>query len=319
MKRTVLLASTMLVIMGLTNPVKSQEKKEIKRTVIINDRDTIINGINLRNASPAERKALLKELDQMDKKVKERKVIREGKKGRQEKEIIIHRGSGEPKVLKWRNEDDGRLNLELKDGAKRVFKFNADSLVMAFGKDSLMKGFRFHIDGPDSNFRKGVINMNRKFNHTPKRIEGTHPELYLDRPGVFERRAFPRENSQVFSYENTDKDGIISRMSIRISVPSQEILKKMNLDAKDKAPLEVSDLNVSPNFSIGKLNLSFGLPEKGAVEIKILDSNLKELFTGKQNIHSESYFKQVSLPKNGVYYIRISQSNKVFVRKMVKE
>lgn len=322
MKPTLLLALTMLAVTGLTEEAKSQERKEIKRTIVITDGDTIINGIKLRDASPAERKSLLKELDETDTRIKERKIIRKGKNGKPEKEgkeIIIRRGDREPRVLRWRDEDGGGINLEFKNGDPRVLRFDSDSLVMNFGNDSLMKGFRFKLDGLDSNLRKGVIAMNRNFNHFPKWIDGTRPELFMDEPGVFERRAFRRENSQVFNYENTDKDGITSRMSIRISVANEETLKKMNVDAKTKAPLEVSDLNLSPNFSSGKLNLSFSLPDKGAMEVKILDSSLKELFTDKPAINSGMYFKQVTLPKNGVYYIRINQGTKVFVRKMVKE
>ena len=322
MKSTLLLAFTMLAITCLMDEAKSQERKEINRTIVITDGDTIINGKKLRNASPAERKALLKELDQTLEKIKDRKVIRKNKSskpGKEEKEIIIRRGDGDAKVLRWRSDDGGGMNLEFKNGDARIFRFDSDSLGMAFDGDSLMKGFRFKLDGLDSNFRKGVITMNRNFNHFPKRIEGTRPDLFMDGPGMFERRGFRRENSQIFNFENTDRDGITSRMSIRISLANDEMLKKMNVDAKTKTPLEVSDLNLSPNFSNGKLNLSFSVPDKGPVEVKILDSSLKELFTDKPVISSGIYFKQVNLPKNGVYYIRISQGNKVYVRKMVKE
>lgn len=321
MKRTLLFAITLLVISGLTE-AKSQDKKEVKRTIIITDRDTIINGKKLREATPAERKVLMKELDNRENKIQERKVIRKGQNGKvkkEDKEIIIRRGDGEPKVLRWRNDEGGGMNLELKNGDARIFRFDADSLRMLFEGDSSMKGFRFKLDGLDSNFRKGVITMDRNFNHIPRRIEGARPELFMDGLDGFERRPFRRENSQIFNYENTDKDGITSRMSIRISLANEETLKKMKVDLKTKSPLEVIDLNLSPNFSSGKMNLSFNLQEKGPVEVKILDTNLKELITERPGVNSGTYFTQISLPKNGVYYIRISQGNKTFVRKMVKE
>lgn len=323
MKRSILYAFTIIAtVVYIAGPgqAKSQDKKEIRKTIIINDGDTIINGKKLRDATPGERKALLKELDQTEKNSKDIKIIRKKKDGKQEKEIIIRRGDTEPKVLRRRSENDREeMKFEFKNGDAHVFKFDSDSMLMAFGNDSLMKEFRFKIDGLDSNFRKGVITMNRNFNHIPRRVEGTRPELFMDGLGIFEQGALRRENSQVFIYENTDKDGITSRMSIRISEANDETLKKMNAAGNDKPALDVSDLTLSPNFSSGNLNLSFSLIEKGSLEVKILDSNLKELFTDKTTINSGTYFKQISLPKNGVYYIRIIQGNKTFVRKMVKE
>ena len=312
--RAIAVATTVVFILN-SGQAKAQDKKEIHRTIVINDGDTIINGKKLSEASPAERKALRKELKESEKNRKDMKVIRKRKGGKEEKEIIIHHGDKEPRVLRWRSEDNNG------EGHARVFKFDDDSLVLSFDHDSLMNGFRFHMDGPDSNMRNRVMGMNRSLRSFPRMMEGAHPRLFMDGMDgneMFDRIPSRRGNSQMFNYVNTDKDGISSRMSIRISEANEETLKKLNA-GNEKVALTVNDLTISPNFSNGKLNLTFNLSEKGSAEVIILDSSLKEVFTDKPASVNGIYFKQVSLPKNGVYYIRISQGGKTFVRKMVKE
>jgi hypothetical protein len=311
MKRVVLfaftLASTVVFILG-AGPAKSQDKKEVRRTIIINNSDTIINGKKLSKATPAERKALLKELKDSEKNIKARKAP--GKRS-DDQEIIIRQGDKGSRVFRWRSDDEGKRHAG-------VFNFDGDSLMMSFGDDSLMKEFRLEIDGLDSNLRKGVITMNRSFRRSPELPRRPEGPVFMGEPGLFNRIPSRRENSQTFNYVNTDKDGISSRMSIRISEASEEIRKKIQ-SGSDKSTLTVNDLTLAPNFSNGKLNLIFSLSEKGAAEIKILDTNLKEVFSDRPASVNGTYFKQINLPKNGIYYIRISQGNKTFLRQMVKE
>src|SRR5690242_16735585 len=134
------LAATVVFILG-SGAAKAQEKKESKRTIIITDSDTIINGKKLSDASPAERKSLLKELDESK---KSRKSIK-GKKGdMDEKDVFIHRNGKEPHVLRWRSEDVGDgMNFRFREDGDHVFQFDGDSLVMSFENDSLTKRFHF--------------------------------------------------------------------------------------------------------------------------------------------------------------------------------
>jgi len=309
------IAATVVFILG-AGQAKAQEKKEIKRTIIITDGDTVINGKKLSEASAADRKALLKELDEAK---ANRKSLQKRKGLKERKEIIIERSDKEPRVLRWRSDEDGEgMNLRFRDDGTHVFKFDGDSLVMGFGNDSLMKRFHFKMDGPDSNMRKRVFSFDENMRGLPRMMERSHPRLFMDGMDVFDRIPSRRENSQSFNYVNTDKDGISSRMSIRISEANEETLKKVNA-GNTKSELTVNDLTLSPNFSNGKLNLSFSLPEKGSAVIRILDSSMKEIFTDKPATINNIYFKQISLPKNGVYYISISQGGKAFVRRVVKE
>jgi hypothetical protein len=321
MKRSLLLtfaiAAAVVMIFG-SKPAQSQEKKEIKRTIIINDRDTIINGKKLSEASPTERKALLKELSETNINIKRMPRVRQG--GKEEKEIVIKRRSRDPKDLKRQSDDSREFNFRFEDGDKntRVFRLRPDSLLMAFGDDSLMNEININIDGLDSNLRKGMITMNRSFRRAPGMPDRPQARVFMGEPGMFENEfSGRRNNSQTFNYTSTDKDGISSRMSIRISEAGKDVLKK--LKGNETTELPVNDLTLSPNFSSGKLNLSFSLGEKGQLEVVLLDNNLKEIFKDKQTLTNQTYFKQVNLQKNGVYYIRISQGSKTYLRKVIKE
>ncbi|NEU08870.1 T9SS type A sorting domain-containing protein [Flavihumibacter sp. R14] len=315
------LAATVVFILG-SGETRAQEKKEIKRTIIINDSDTIINGKKLSEASPAERKALLKEMDESK---KSRKSVK-GKKGDiEEKDVFIYRNGKEPHVLRWRTEDDGEgMNVRFKENGAHIFQFDGDSLIMSFDNDSVANRFHFKMDNLDSNMRTRVLSLDRNIRgmrgmrDMPRMMEGTHPRVFMEDTDMFDRIPSRRENSQSFNYVYTDKDGISSRMNIRVSEADDDVLKKIN-PGSDKTELTVNDLTLSPNFSNGKLNLSFNLSEKGSADIKIFDSSLKEIFTDKPTAINNIYFKQVSLPRNGVYYVRISQGNKSYVRRIVKE
>ena len=309
------LTATVVFILG-AGQAKAQEKKEIRRTIIITDGDTVINGKKLKDASSADRKMLLKELDEAK---ANRKGLQQRKGIKERKEIYIERSDKEPRVLRWRSEDDGEgRNLRLRDNDTHVFKFDGDSLVMGFGNDSLMKRFHFKMDGLDSNMRNHVFSFDDNMRSIPRVMDRVRPRVFMDGMDMFDRIPSRRENSQTFNYTNTDKDGISSRMSIRISEANEDVLKKINAGS-NKTELTVNDLTFSPSFSNGKLNLSFSLPEKGSAEIRILDSGMKEIFSDKSAAINNIYFKQISLPKNGVYYISISQAGKAFVRRVVKE
>lgn len=82
--------------------------------------------------------------------------------------------------------------------------------------------------------------------------------------------------------------------------------------------LEVEDFALFPNFSSGKINLSFNLATKGTTTVKVLDGEQKVLFNDKANGFSGTYLKPVNMAKNGVYYISVNQNGKWFVRRIVK-
>lgn len=323
-----------------------QEKSGLKRSVMINNGDTTVNGKKFNELSNDERAKLREEFKEMEKNFKggapgrtrgNEVIIK--KEGDGNKEIIITREAKEPNVLLW-NDDIGAevrtYNFKnKKPGDLKVLRHNGDSIL--FGKDIQMfsfdgdssMNFKFNVDslmsgfeasGLDSNIRKRVITMHREM------APGRPGDMVFrgDAPGVeIERRIFPgsmeRNNSSSFNYNHTDKDGISSRMNIRMSDVNKDQLKKITGTETNTKSLDVSDLTLFPNFSSGKMTLSFNVASKGNAKISILDSDMKSIFTDEATNFSGNYVKQLSLPKNGVYYVTVNQNGNWFVKRLVKE
>lgn len=323
-----------------------QEKNGLKRSVTINNGDTTVNGKKFSELSNDERAKLREEFKEMEKNFKGGSSVRTPgneviirKEGGGNKEIVITREGKEPNVLFW-NDDIGAqvrtYNFKNKvPGDLRVFRHNGDSTffdedikVFRFDGDSSMN-FKFNVDslmsrfevfGLDSNLRKRVITMNRE------RAPGMPGARVFrgDGPAMgFEKRLFPntmeRNNSSSFNYNHTDKDGISSHMNIRIGDASREQLKRITGSETITKSLLVSDLTLFPNFSSGKMTLSFNLASKGSAKINVLDSDMKSVFTDEATNFTGNYVKQLTLPKNGVYYVSVSQNGNWFVKRLVKE
>lgn len=323
-----------------------QDRKGLTRSVIINNGDTTVNGKKFSELNKEDRAKLRQEFMEMEKNFKGGTSVRTRaneviirKEGDGHKEIIITREGKEPNVLHW-NDDIGAevrsYNFKnKKPGDLRVFRHGGDSTlfgkdiqVFSFGGDSSFR-FKFDADslmerfetyGLDSNIRKRVITMHREM------VPGRPGAMIFrgDGPGLgFDKRLFPtlieRNNSSSFHYNHTDKDGISSRMSIRISDAGKEQLKKITGSETITKFLDVSDLTLFPNFSSGKMTLSFNLANRGNATISVLDSEMKPVFTDEASNFSGNYVKQLTLPKNGVYYVAVSQNGNWFVKRMVKE
>ncbi len=326
-------AMVLVTILGAKpQSASAQDKKEIKKTIIIKNGDTIINGKNLKDVSKSERKKLLKELEgakhvEFHHEMRpsrtpgapgEAQVIIRKKVDGQPEELIVRRIKS-PNTLVW------------KDGeAPAHFKMNVDSFMVRFDGDSTMKQMHVRMAGLDSNMRRHFKMMesdgNFEFFSSPDGPIASHAPEGMSRmmrtPGpaaAFRMERPEGKNSQAFSYSNTDKDGISNRLHIRLNDANKEILKKISDSEIAKTDLTVEDLNFFPSFSTGKLNLAFSLKSKGGVEVKILNSDFQPVFTDKPAGFNESYYKSFSLPKNGVYYLSISQNGQWFIKKVIKE
>ncbi|HYK75637.1 MAG TPA: hypothetical protein VEV16_01540 [Daejeonella sp.] len=282
----------------------AQQKQEIRKTIIITDGDTIINGKNLKNLSKSDRAALRKELQAME---KNRSMRRAGKQ--KNEEIIIKNGNQAPKILRWSDEDEISMN---------DYPWVLSDSLVTFMKDSLPRQLRFNMEHMDSNMHQKMMELHRRIGSMPPMMGRAYPRMLSPKEGInlYNRIPSGGKNLQSFNYVNTDKDGITTHLNIRLTDVPEELSKKISHDTK---VLEVTDLVISPNFSSGKLNLIFQTAARGSISVKILDSDLKALFTDQPANFSGNYYKQVSLPKNGIYYIHISQNGKSFIKKMVKE
>ncbi len=343
MKKNILKSMFCLFAIAAANPdyaALAQVKGE-SRSVIINNGDTTVNGRKFSEIDKDERAKLRKEFKEMEKNFRSGSIRSEGNdafvRRDHNRDVVISRNSKEPNVLVWRDDfsDDLSFDFDSKmPGGMGVFKFNGDSLKkfnhdfqvfnfngdssmnFSFNTDSLMKRFNFRMDGLDSNLRKRIITMHRDM--APGRPGGMIPRG--NGPGmIFERGNHGSLNSSSFNYNHTDKDGISNHMSIRVSDASKEQLKKITGSEVISKALDVSDLTLFPNFSSGKMTLSFNVNSKGTTKVGVLDSDLKQVFTDEAANLNGNYIKQLSLPKNGVYYVTVSQNGSWFVKRLVKE
>lgn len=318
------LISGMMVILlpAVANHAVAQDDQEISREVINVKKDTVIPGKP--KTTERQRSGIRKEFRDT-----ERESSGKKKPSQERDELTIRRLERKPAG------DDTLVNKfyfdDSRNGDLKFFKFQGDSILLKGGLDTLingmvkggfdtlMNGMHFKFGAADSSGHEGFITMNNGFKmQMPNRFEG-HPEVFFDGPGRINSWRAERNNSQLFTYRNTDKDGISSRMTISINEANKEELSALKLKESAKTDLTITDLALYPNFSSGKMSLSFNIASKGSTEIKIYNSDYQTVFTDKAPGFSGNYTKQLSLPKNGVYFIEISQGSARFIRRIVKE
>jgi hypothetical protein len=323
-----LMAFITLVVISSASIARAQADKKVSQSIIIKNGDTTINGKKLSEADQEERIRLRKVFRDMEGRIKakgetvDKRVIIKPKEG-ENHEIIISRKGDAPHVLHWEDDDVKELEFDLNHkmpGGLHVFKFNEDSMSFDFNTDTIMKDFRFHVEGLDSNLRKRVITMHRNMApRAPRMPMAPSPPVFFE----FEGAEFPgnkdKNNSSSFNYNSTDKNGVSSRMNIRLSDAEKSKLKMITgLENTDNL-LEVKDLTLFPNFSNARIGISFNLESKGTIKIKILNTDLKPLFTDEVSNFNGSYMKQIPLAENGVYYITIEQNKVWFIKRLLKE
>lgn len=325
-----------LIVVSSGASAKAQVEKKINQSIIIKNGDTTINGKKLSEVDQEERKRLRQEFKDMEGRIKgkqiEKRVIIKPKTGT-ENEVIISRKVDAPHVLHWEDGDMNEFEFDLKDkvpGGFHVFKFNGDSsMSFNFNTDTIMKEFRFQMDGLDSNLRKRIITMHRNMApgapNMPRMPRMPRAPMHPAPPMAFEfeRSEFPgmrsRNNSSSFNFNSIDKNGISSRMNIRLSDAEKSQVKTITGIENAENLLDVKDLTLFPNFSNGKIGISFNLESKGSIKLKILNTDMKSLYTDELSNFNGSYMKQIPLAENGVYYIVIEQNKAWFIKRLVKE
>jgi len=134
---------------------------------------------------------------------------------------------------------------------------------------------------------------------------------------LLKRRAmrFERRNTQNFDYVNTDGEGISTHLSFHVSDASNNDLKKIS--PVEGGKLEITDLNIVPQFTSGKILLLFNLPAKSIADVKLSDSQGKLIWNEKAT--GGNFTKTFALGLNGVYYLQVKQGSNVAVKRIVKE
>ena len=346
MKKNVLstLGAAALVLISIVSskPAKAQnDKKNVERTIIIRDGDTVINSKKFSDLSKSEQEKIRKELKDMKFRGDERVMLMERSRAlgaarpkAQREEIVIRRNNGETRV--WTPSTKGeRYRFEMKDG-KGIYSIEADSMI--FMKSDTSLGHVFLMDR-DSNSRKRVIirDIDNSI-HMPNMLD-RHPNIRVDvdelradlrrgpermlRPGFNGENGvisiFPsRSNSQVFSFNNTDKEGYTTRINVRVSEANAEARKKISGSENIKSELDLNDLTFFPTWSSGKMNLSFSLASKGTTVVQVLDNEFKPVFIERPSSVS-TYQKSFTMARNGAYYLAVSQNGSWFIRRIVKD
>jgi len=175
-----------------------------------------------------------------------------------------------------------------------------------------LKVMKFHRSGRDSTmaftFSTGDGPGHRM---PPKDFRG-------DREGNNEHIGFNRRNTQNFVYTNIDNDGIATHVAYHV-VDHPAVL---DYDAGKQGDvqmdmLNLTDLNIVPQFSEGKTVLMFSLPSKAVAEVKFKDGKGNLLWTAKAV--NGTFTKSFALGLNGLYYLQVKQGGKLAVKKIEKE
>jgi hypothetical protein len=282
---------SLIVILGLPPLVLAQNQKSIEIKIINND--TTVNGRDIKKLSAQERKEALATIDGLP-----NTLTVWSNDNKSNNRIIIKKQTNT-------NSDTDDINIE-----KDLDALNNTPLT-ALKADSAHKNVRIRLkklQGADS-----VQAFTYRFDNSLQPMD--MKTFSFDMPARGPRFENSSRNTQVFNYSNTDNDGINTNISFRVTEPSKEKLKR--IAGTDRAGLAINDLNLTPEFSTGKTNLSFNLPAKTIADVKFTDTEGNVLWVDKAT--SGGFSKKISLPLNGVYYLQVKQGVNVAVKKIIKE
>ena len=129
---------------------------------------------------------------------------------------------------------------------------------------------------------------------------------------------FSRKNTQDFNYITTDNNGVSTHVSYRVTEPSGPLNDMASTPEKAQLDkLDVTDLNIVPQFSAGTTVIMFNLPAKTIAEVMLKDSKGNVIWSDKAL--KGSFAKTFPLGLNGIYYLRIKQGDKLSVKKIYKD
>jgi hypothetical protein len=264
--------------------VMAQDNKNIDITIA--NGDTVINGKNIKEMSPAQRQEAMGDLN---------KITGKGK-GRYNKEYRFERRSNTAPVVPTDGLGVTDLNIVHTPNGYIVQPQDKQLHVRrVIRRDSAVV----------------IIHDPRGDRRGPG--HGSSDEFLAPPAPPIEN--FSRRNTQEFEYTNIDNDGVETGVSFRVSDPKGPRLK--GIAGVDKSDLMISDLKIVPDFVSGKTLLMFSLPTKAVAEVEFMDNSGKTLWTEKTS--TGTFSKNFALPLNGVYNLKIKQSGKMAVKQIFKE
>lgn len=288
-----LFACGIAAIMILPTVVMAQDNKNLEIT--IHNGDTIINGQNIKNMNAAERRQALNELKRLT--------------GRHER-MMLQMHPGTPPPAPAPGSDQGMI-IE-KEGDQWVMR---DRVSVDTLRNRPLHLRRRLFDTTDVVLHS--VERDPRLNTPPAEPWGDgmgRGQFFRRGPGEGRMGMMGRRNSENFTFETTDDNGISTRISYRVTTPEGMHLK--NIAGVDRSDLEITDLKLVPDFTSGKTTIMFDLPTKAAATAEFTDSEGKTLWEEKG---SGFFEKNFALPLNGIYYLKIKQGGKICVKQIFKE
>jgi hypothetical protein len=256
---------SILAVLGLPPLVFAQSSKDVN--ISITNGDTTINGRNIKELSPKEKKAALKDISSIA-------------------------AIPQPPTPGMNNAP-----------APNMYRYHYQRKI---GGDSTLN-FNLRTGPNNTNDRERPMAM-RKFRNDRDRDRDRNPALEFD-----------HKNTQMFNYLTTDNNGISTHVSYRVSEPTGA-LNSMGTDPDNKdqhEKLDMTDLNIVPEFSAGKTVIMFNLPTKAIADVQFKDSKGNLLWSEKAA--NGTFMKSFPMGLNGVYYLRVEQKGHLMVKKIFKE
>ncbi len=284
----------LIVILGLPPVLLAQTQKDLE--IKIENGDTTVNGKNIKDLSLAERGNALKDIKHLS-----------GTVGTNSND------SGKFHRYFFKRRDTAGHREEFVEFRKRR-PGSADRRQMITGTVIVTDSTRSIVEDRQPRQRRIEQNFSyRRDDESPNGIvmRDGGPERPFRAPGM----RFERRNTQNFNYVSTDNQGFSTRVSFRVSEPEHEDLQKIT--GVEGGKLEITDLNLVPEFSTGKTLLLFNLPSKAVADVFLKDGEGKVIWNEKCS--GGNFSKAFALPLNGVYYLHVKQGSSVDVKKIVKE
>jgi hypothetical protein len=285
---------SLMVILGLPPLVSAQNKKQADLQITINNGDTTINGKNIKQLPADERTEALKSINQVaaiDNGNQQMVIVTRQKNGMSgNNEIIVEKKSTNG------NEQEPMI---------------ADNDVIA-GTHAHQVRIRFKRDNDSAYAFDNTFHTNYSPDHTM--------EFHFNRDNDREGRliGFGQKNTQNFNYSNTDNNGISTHVSYHVSDhPATLDYDAGRKEIKQLEMLDITDLNIVPQFSAGKTVMMFSLPSKTVAEVQLKDSKGNLLWSDK--VINGTFNKSFALGLNGLYYLQVKQGNKVAVKEIMKD
>lgn len=282
----------LVAILALPPVLLAQNKTQKDMEIRIENGDTTVNGKNIKSLSAEDRQNALTDINNLRGNMDDKQLNGHGNYFFKR----IDTAGGKTMRMEFRKRE-----MENGDGPMMSRHFRKDTMTvmtrrgkMGDGNKKMFFSYQYDNENPDD-VRPGE----RGFNRMPMR----------------EMRRHERRNTQNFDYENTNNDGVVTHLTFHVSEASDDDLKRMEYVEGPK--FDIKDLNIAPQFSSGKILLTFNLATKAPAVVKLSDSEGKALWTEKTT--TGAFSKSFALGLNGVYYLQVKQGKNIALKRIMKE